>query len=124
MLTSAHTYLIYCMAARFYIRYEEEVIAFIASLEQVPRRQVERDLEKLASRGLEALPPLTGNLHGPIWELRSKVEGHGLYRIFYYRDGIRSFHAFYPYQKKDERLPARVRAEVLKRYEEITWRQP
>ena len=79
---------------------------------------------KLASRGLKALPPLTGNLQGAVWELRSKVEGHGLYRLFYYRDGETSFHAFYPCQKKDEKLPNHVRAEVLKRYQGITGKEP
>jgi hypothetical protein len=109
---------------RFQIRFEPEVEVFIALLDPVPRRQVTRDLEKLEIRGLAALPPLTGHVEGPVWELRSKVEGYGLYRIFYYRDGLQSFHAFYPYQKKDERLPARVRAEVLKRFEQITGRKP
>jgi phage-related protein len=90
----------------------------------VPKRQVERDLEKLATRALDALPPLTGHVEGPVWELRSKVEGHGLFRIFYYRDGLQSFHVIYAYQKKDERLPARIRSAVLKRYEEITGKKP
>jgi phage-related protein len=112
------------MGDRFFIRYEPEVEIFVATLAPVPQRQVTRDLEKLATRGLSALPPLTGHIEGPIWELRSKVDGYGLYRIFYYRDGLTSFHAFYPYQKKDERLPARVRAEVLKRYEELTGKKP
>src|SRR5688500_13434560 len=98
----------------FTIHLEPEVESFVANLAPVPRRQVERDLEKLASRGIKALPPLTGNLEGPVWELRSKVEGHGLYRLFYYRDGEASFNVFYPYQKKDEKLPHHVRAEVLK----------
>jgi phage-related protein len=52
------------------------------------------------------------------------VEGHGLYRLFYYRDGETSFRVFYPYQKKDEKLPGYVRDAVLKRYQEITGRQP
>jgi phage-related protein len=112
------------MAPRFGINYEPDVQGFIASLAPVPRRQVERDLEKLALRGLKALPPLTGNIQGPVWELRSKVEGHGLYRIFYYRDGAESFHAFFPYQKKDEKLPNRIRDEVLKRYEQLTGKKP
>ena len=112
------------MSGQFFIQYEPEVAAFIAALAPVPQRQVERDLGKLAVRGLDALPPLTDHIEGPVWELRSKVDGHGLYRIFYYRDGLQSFHAFYPYQKKDERLPARIRAAVLKRYEELTGRKP
>jgi phage-related protein len=112
------------MSERFSIRYEPEVEVFIALLAPVPRRQVMRDLEKLESRGLGALPPLTGHVEGPIWELRSKVEGHGLYRIFYYRDGTTSFRAFYAYPKKTERRPDRVRAEVLKRYEQITGKKP
>jgi hypothetical protein len=112
------------MDERFEIRLEPEVEIFIAMLAPVPQRQVRRDLEKLATRGLSALPPLTGHIEGAVWELRSKVEGYGLYRIFYYRDGLQSFRAFYPYQKKDERLPARIRAEVLKRYEEITGKKP
>ncbi|HEX8271849.1 MAG TPA: type II toxin-antitoxin system RelE/ParE family toxin [Longimicrobiaceae bacterium] len=97
---------------------------FIANLAPVPRKQVERDLDKLETRGLKALPPLTGNIEGPVWELRSKVEGHGLYRIFYYRDGAASFHAFYAYQKKEDRLPKQVRAEVLGRYEQLTGKKP
>lgn len=84
----------------------------IVTLAPVPQRQVRRDLEKLATRGLSALPPLTGHIEGAVWELRSKVEGYGLSRIFYYRDGLQSFHAFYPYQKKDEWLPARVRGSL------------
>jgi len=112
------------MEERFQIRFEPEVEVFIALLDPVPRRQVTRDLEKLETRGLGARPPLTGHVEGPVWELRSKVEGYGLYRIFYYRDGIASFHAFYAYQKKTERLPDRVRAEVLKRYEQITGKKP
>lgn len=108
----------------FSIRLDPEVEGFVANLAPVPRRQVERDLDKLASRGTRALPPLTGNLEGPIWELRSKVEGHGLYRLFYYRSGESSFHVFYPYQKKDEKLPGHVRTEVLKRYQELTGRKP
>jgi phage-related protein len=108
----------------FRIRLEPEVESFVANLDAVSRRQVERDLEKLASRGINALPPLTGNLEGPVWELRSRVEGHGLYRLFYYRDGETSFHVFFPYQKKDEKLPSHVRAEVLRRYQEITGRKP
>jgi phage-related protein len=112
------------MSERFRIRFEPEVEVFIALLAPVPQRQVRRDLEKLAVRGLGALPPLTGNVKGPVWELRSKVEGHGLYRIFYYRDGVASFHAFYAYQKKDERLPDHVRDEVLRRYEQITGKKP
>jgi len=44
--------------------------------------------------------------------------------MFYYRDGLQSFHAYHPYQKKDERLPARIRAEVLKKYEQITRKKP
>jgi len=101
------------MNERFSIRFEPEVEEFIAHLAPVPRPQVMRDLEKLETRGLGALPPLTGNIEGPVWELRSKVEGYGLCRIFYYRDGVQSFHAFHAYQKKDKRLPARIRAEVL-----------
>lgn len=108
----------------FEVRLDDEVAVFVVSLPDVPRRQVEHDLEKLSARGLAALPPLTGNLHGPVWELRSKVDGHGLYRIFYFRDGEQSFRAFHAYQKKDARLPVRVRAEVLKRYEEITGKKP
>lgn len=104
----------------FKVRLEPEVESFIASLGRVPRRQVEMDLIKLETRGLRALPPLTGHFNGPIWELRSKVEGHGLYRIFYYRDGESSFRAFFPYQKKDEKLPNRVRDEVLKAYKGLT----
>ena len=90
-LTSLSGYLIYCMASRFSIRLEDEVSGFIDALPTVPRAQVERDLEKLATRGLGALPPLTGNVEGPVWELRSKVDGYGLYRIFYYRDGLGRF---------------------------------
>ncbi|MBA4159331.1 MAG: type II toxin-antitoxin system RelE/ParE family toxin [Gemmatimonadetes bacterium] len=110
--------------ARFQIRYEPEVTGFIAKLAKVPQKQVERDFEKLAGRGLKARPPLTGHIEGPIWELRSKVAGYGLYRIFYYRDGAASFHAFYPYHKKDNRLPNRVRVEVLGRYEQLTGKKP
>lgn len=108
---------------RFRVWYEPEVAAFIASLAAVPRRQIERDVEKLETRGVRALPPLTGNVEGPIWELRSKVEGHGSFRIFYYRDGPRSFRAFHAFQKKEERLPHHVRDEVLKKYEQLTGRK-
>ncbi|HEX8392021.1 MAG TPA: type II toxin-antitoxin system RelE/ParE family toxin [Longimicrobium sp.] len=96
---------------------------FIDGLAPVPHRQVTRDLEKLASRGIRALPPLTAAVKGPVWELWSKVEGVGLYRLFYYRNGESSFHLFYAYQKKDERLPNHVRDEVLKRYEQFTGRK-
>ncbi len=112
------------MVDRFSLRLEPDVTGFIANLGAVPRRQIERDLEKLATRGLKALPPLTGNIEGPVWELRSKVEGHGLYRIFYYRDGATSFHAFFAYQKKEERLPGRVKDEVLKVYTQLTGGKP
>jgi Phage derived protein Gp49-like (DUF891) len=78
----------------FTLRLEPEVQAFMAALPPVPRRQLERDLEKLASRGMQVLPPLTGALYGPVWELRSRVEGFGRYRLFYYRDGDASFHVF------------------------------
>jgi hypothetical protein len=35
-----------------------------------------------------------------------------------------SFHTFYAYRKKTKRLPDRVRAEVLRRYEQITGKKP
>jgi phage-related protein len=108
---------------RFRIRQQPAVTGFIANLAKVPRLKVERDLEKLETRGLDALPPLTGNVEGPVWELRSKVAGYGLYRIFYYRDGPTSFHAFYAYQKKDNKLPNRIREEVLSLYEQFTGRK-
>lgn len=73
--------------------------------------------------GLKALPPLTGPVRGPVWELRSRVEGVGLYRFFYYRDGEASFRLFYAYQKKDEKLPDHVRTEVMKRHEQLTGRK-
>ncbi|HEY7767211.1 type II toxin-antitoxin system RelE/ParE family toxin [Longimicrobium sp.] len=107
----------------FRLKKEPDVQSFIDRLAPVPQRQVVRDLEKLASRGLKALPPLTGPVKGPVWELRSKVEGVGLYRLFYYRDGEASFRLFYAYQKKDEKLPDHVRAEVMKRYEQLTGRK-
>jgi phage-related protein len=107
----------------FRLKVESDVQRFIDGLATMPRRQVARDLEKLASRGLKALPPLTGPVRGPVWELRSKVEGVGLYRLFYYRDGEASFRLFYAYQKKDEKLPDHVRTEVMKRYEQLTGRK-
>ena len=78
----------------FTLRIEPEVEAFLAGLAPAPRRQVQRDLEKLASRGMQALPPLIAKSTGPVWELRSRVEGHGRFRLFYYRDGETSFHVF------------------------------
>jgi phage-related protein len=116
--------MIYYIGDRFRVHCEPAVDAFITGLAPIPRRQVERDIEKLKTRGLAALPPLTDHIEGPVWELRSKVEGHGVYRLFYHRDGVASFHAFHAYQKKDERLPARVRSEVLRRYEELTRKKP
>jgi hypothetical protein len=77
----------------FRLKMEPDVQSFIDGLAPVPRRQVVRDLEKLASRGLKALPPLTG-----------PVKGHA-------------------YQKKDEKLPDHVRAEVMKRYQQLTGRK-
>ncbi len=52
------------------------------------------------------------------------MAGYGFYRIFYYRNGTNSFHAFHVYQKKDNRLPNHVRDEVLRRYEQLTGKKP
>jgi hypothetical protein len=78
----------------FTLRLEPDVQAYIAALAPVVRRQVERDLEKLAARGDRSLPPLIGKVTGPVWQLRSHAEGHGEFRLFFYRDGESSFHVF------------------------------
>lgn len=78
----------------FTLRMEPDVHAHIATLAPAVRRQVERDLEKLAARGDRSLPPLVGKVTGPVWQLRSRVEGYGEFRLYFYRDGESSFHVF------------------------------
>jgi hypothetical protein len=79
----------------FTLRIEPEVTAYIAGLPPVARRQVERDLEKLASRGMGTSPPLVGKAIGGLLELRSAPPGHGVVRLSFYRDGETSFHVFF-----------------------------
>lgn len=109
---------------RWTIRADSQVTEFISEQETVVRYQIEKDLEKLRSRGLEARSPLVKHLKGDIYYLRTKCEPHGIFRTFYFRDGKRRFRAFFAYQKKDQKLPDRIRRKVLRRYRRITGKKP
>lgn len=91
--------------------------------QRVVAHAINRDIEKLASRGLGATEPLIGHLEGDVRYLRTKCEPHGIFRLFYFRDGPDSVVMFYPYTKKTDKLPGRVRREVMMKYNLLTGRR-
>lgn len=101
-----------------------QVEEFIEARERVPKKQIRNDLKKLAAYGDQAREPLVRQVEGKVWELRSKVDNHGLYRVFYFRSGASSFCAFDAYKKGGQKLPKRVRERVLRRYTELTGNKP
>lgn len=92
---------------------------FIQSQQRVVRSQIERDIIKLTTRGTKATAPLVGRLAEDVYYLRVKAEPHGIFRIFYYQAAERTFEAFFPYAKKSQKLPGRVKRHVLKLRKEL-----
>lgn len=118
-------YIIHWMKrSRATVRISPEVEGYLAKLAPVPQRQVERDLQRLELQGVEAGPPLASRLEGPLWELQSRVEGYGLVRIFYFRDGENGFYVFYAFYSGDEPLPSEVRDKIRRTYQQLTTRGP
>lgn len=97
----------------------DDVEDFIASQEKVVSHQIRRDLDKLRLQGDRARHPLVGRFERSIRYLRSKVSHHGIFRVFYFKDGEESFRAFYAFQKKTRKIPNPVKKRVRARYKKI-----
>lgn len=96
-----------------------DVEDFIAEQETVVQHKIRADLKKLRTRGVKARAPLVKHLEGDVYYLRSRCNPHGTFRIFYFRDGARSFRAFLAFQKKGRRIPKRIRKRALHRFKQI-----
>lgn len=112
------------MVRPWYVRVHPRVREFIDGCEKVPQKKIAADIEKLGAYGEQASWPLVRQVEGKIWELRSEVDNHGLYRTFYYRSGPRSYHAYYAYKKGEQKLPDRVKERAIRLYTELTGEEP
>ena len=102
----------------------KELDAQIEDLEEVLAHQVRKDIEKVATRGIQNVSePLVGHLEGDIYYVRSMVKGCGWFRTFYFRDGRVSFFGFFGFFKKSDRVPKRVLKVVLEKAEEYKQRR-
>lgn len=110
---------------RWIFEKSEELKSQIAALDPVLAHQVEQDIKKVETRGIDNVgEPLVSHLDGDVWYVRSMVKGCGWFRTFYFRDGRISLFGFYGYFKKSKRLPNRVRKLVLQKSEQhIEWRR-
>lgn len=112
------------MVRPWHVRVHPRVDEFIDECEKIPQKQIENDIEKLGAYGDRARMPLVRQVEGSIYELRSQVENHGLYRTFYYRSGPKSYHAYYAYKKGGQELPERVKERAIRLYTELTGEEP
>lgn len=101
------------------IEADRQVHEFLHERSRLVQHAIEKDLDKLRTRGLDLRAPLLGHFDGDIYYLRTKCDEGG-YRIFYFRNGERSFRAFFAYKKESEQMPQHVKETVRNRYRRIT----
>jgi hypothetical protein len=97
----------------------DELKAQLRDIDPVLAHQVDRDIDKLVTRGIQNVgEPLVGHLEGDIYYVRSMVRGCGWFRTFYFRNGLTSLLGFYGFFKTSDRLPGRVKKVILERHEQ------
>lgn len=97
----------------------DELVAAIDALDPVLRHKVNKDIQKVVTRGIDRVgEPLVAHFEGDIYYVRSMVKGCGWFRTFYFRSGRFSLYGFFGYFKKGAKLPRRIRKQVLAKYED------
>lgn len=114
-------YAIYCMIPRreWTVRADDQVHEFLNDCSQLVEHAIRADIRKLRTRGLDLRAPLLGHFDGDVYYLRTQCDEGG-YRVFYFRDGTRSFRAFFAYKKQSQAMPEHVKDTVRSRYRQIT----
>ena len=87
--------------------------------DEVMRRQIERDIEKLETQGEQATCPLVKHFRGDVRYLRSKAKRQW-FRIFYFPDGELTFRAFDALRKRSNRLARKDTKRIYARYKAAT----
>jgi phage-related protein len=96
-----------------------ELQAAIDDLDNDPvlQRTVERDIEKLTTRGIDgARAPKFCKFQGDVYYIRSEA-GRSMFRVYYFQSGPKSFCGFYGFKKSEQKMkPSEIKL-ILDRFE-------
>lgn len=110
--------------AKFIVRREPDVEGFIARLPELAKKRVERNLEKLESRGFGVTAPLSRNVVGEVYALFSEHDGRRFTCVGYCFDGARKcFRAFWACTTRRDSLSRSQRKALHDAFLDLTRRQ-
>lgn len=95
--------------------------SYIARLPELAKKRVERNLEKLENRGFGIAPPLAEHVGGEVYALYIGRDARRFVCIaFYFDEEHKWFRAFSAQEIKGSKLSRKIRAQLLKAFEDLT----